>query len=169
LGDRAQIANEANADIFLSIHCNAAPNKKARGVMAFFLADAKTDEARAAAALENSAIKFEEQASSDGAISDLSFILSDMAQNEYLKESADLADILQANISYQLKVESRGVDQAGFFVLNKAFMPAVLVETAFISNKNDEKILKDEKKQSLIADAMRDSIIRFRDKYEAMK
>jgi N-acetylmuramoyl-L-alanine amidase len=169
LGDRASIANEAGADIFLSIHCNAAENKKARGAIAFFLADAKTDEARAAAALENSVIKFEVQASPNGAVSDLSFIISDMVQNEYLKESADLADIIQQNIKDEADIDSRGVDQAGFFVLNKAYMPSVLVETAFISNKNDEKILKNDQKRQLIAGALRNSILQFKAKYEAMK
>jgi N-acetylmuramoyl-L-alanine amidase len=169
LGDRAEIANEAKADLFVSIHCNAASNKKANGTIAFFLADAKTDLARAAAALENSAIKFEAQASPNNAMSDISFILSDMMQNEYLKESADLADMIQKNIKNKAKIESRGVDQAGFFVLNKAYMPSVLVETAFISNKGDEKILRNDNKRESIAEAIFESILQFKSKYEGIK
>jgi N-acetylmuramoyl-L-alanine amidase len=169
LGDRTDIANEAEADLFVSIHCNAASNKKANGTIAFFLADAKSDQARAAAALENSAIQFESKAKPNGRTNDISFILSDMMQNEYLKESADLADMIQKSIKNKLKIKSRGVDQAGFFVLNKAFMPSVLVETAFISNKNDEKTLRDGKKRQAIAEAISESILQFKAKYEGMK
>ena len=169
LGDRTEIANEAEADVFVSIHCNAATNKKANGTIAFFLADAKTDQARAAAALENSALKFETESKSRGEPNDIDFILSDMIQNEYLKESADLADMIQKNIKNKIKIDSRGVDQAGFFVLNKAYMPAVLVETAFISNKTDEKTLRDEKKRQNFAEAIFTSILQFKAKYEGMK
>jgi N-acetylmuramoyl-L-alanine amidase len=169
LGDRTDIANEAEADLFVSIHCNAASNKKANGTIAFFLADAKSDQARAAAALENSVIKFESPEDNNGKSNDIGFILSDMMQNEYLKESADLADMIQKSIKNKLKIESRGVDQAGFFVLNKAFMPSVLVETAFISNKNDEKTLRDSKKRQAIAEAISESILQFKDRYEGMK
>lgn len=169
LGDRTDIANEAEADLFISIHCNAAPNKKATGTIAFFLADAKTDQARAAAALENSAIKFEKGPKSKGEASDINFILSDMIQNEYLKESADLADMIQKNIKNKARIDSRGVDQAGFFVLNKAYMPSVLVETAFISNKNDEKMLRDKDRRQAIAEAISQSVLQFKAKYEGMK
>jgi len=169
LGDRTDIANEAEADLFISIHCNAAHNKNANGTIAFFLADAKTDQARAAAALENSALKFESETKAKGGSNDIDFILSAMIQNEYLKESADLADMIQKNIKNRAKIDSRGVDQAGFFVLNKAFMPAVLVETAFISNKMDEKILRDGKKRQSIAEAISESILQFKAKYEGMK
>jgi N-acetylmuramoyl-L-alanine amidase len=169
LADRTDIANEAEADLFISIHCNAASNKNAGGTIVFFLADAKTDQARAAAALENSALKYEAKTKSKREPSDIDFILSDMIQNEYLKESADFADMIQKNIKNKAKINSRGVDQAGFFVLNKAFMPAVLVETAFISNKADEKILRDDKKRQSIAEAISESILQFKAKYEGIK
>ena len=170
LSDRTKIANEAGADMFVSIHCNASEkNKNARGHLSFFLSDAKTDQARAAAALENSAIRFENQNSQRGYVSDIDFILLDMVQNEFLKESADLAALIEQSIDKDTKIENRGVDQAGFFVLNKAYMPSVLVETAFISNKQDEKMLKSDKTQENIAEAITEAIKSFKTKYEAMK
>ncbi len=170
LSDRTQIANEAGADVFISVHCNAsAVNKKARGYISFFLSDAKSDQARAAAALENAAIRFETKDNQRGYVSDIDFILLDMVQNEYLKESADLAAMIEQNITKHTKIESRGVDQAGFFVLNKAFMPSVLVESAFISNKQDEKLLKDSKTHKEIAKSIASAIVQFKQKYEAME
>lgn len=169
LSDRTKIANEAGADMFISIHANASTNKKARGYLSFFLSDAKTDQARAAAALENASIKFETAESQKEYVSDLDFILLDMVQSEFLKESADLAAMIEQNIQKHTKIKSRGVDQAGFFVLNKAYMPAVLIEAAFISNKKDEKLLKNAKTRKNIAKAITQSVVQFKKKYEAMK
>ncbi|MCD6163276.1 MAG: N-acetylmuramoyl-L-alanine amidase [candidate division Zixibacteria bacterium] len=169
LSDRTKIANEAGADMFISIHANASTNKKARGFLSFFLSDAKTDQARAAAALENASIQFETPESQKEYVSDLDFILLDMVQSEFLKESADLAALIEQNIQKATKIKSRGVDQAGFFVLNKAYMPAVLVEAAFISNKKDEKLLKSAKTRENIAKAITQSVVQFKKKYEAMK
>ena len=169
LADRTRIANEAGADIFISIHANSSErNKKARGYISFFLSDAKTDQARAAAALENSSIQFETPESRKDYVSDIDFILLDMVQSEFLQESSELAAMIEQNIQNQTAIESRGVDQAGFFVLNKAYMPSVLVETAFISNKDDEKLLKNGKVQQDIAVAIADAITSFKAKYEAM-
>ena len=170
LSDRTKIANEAGADIFVSIHANASKNnRKARGFISFFLSDAKTDQARATAALENASIRFESSENQKDYVSDLDFILLDMVQSEFLKESADLAAMIEQNIQKHSKISSRGVDQAGFFVLNKAYMPSVLLETAFISNKKDEKLLKNKKTHENIARAITESILQFKEKYEALR
>ena len=92
-----------------------------------------------------------------------------MIQTEFQKESADLADIIQINIKKKTKIKSRGVDQAGFFVLDKAYMPAVLIETAFISNKDDEKLLKDDEFQRKTANAIYESIRAFKEKYDIVE
>lgn len=168
LSKRTALANSVGGDMFLSIHANASPNKKARGMISFFLADAKTDQARAAATLENSSIRFENVDDQKQYLTDLDFTLRDMIQTEFQRESADLADIIQKKIGDISKVRSRGVDQAGFFVLDKAYMPSVLIETAFISNKDDEKMLKDEKYQQKIAKAIYDSVVQFKEKYESV-
>jgi len=166
LSERAELANSVGGDLLISIHANAAPNKKASGIIAFFLAEAKTDQARATASLENSSIRFENLEDQKQYNSDIDFTLRDMMQSEFLRESADLADIVQSNMSDLTGLGSRGVDQAGFFVLDKAYMPAILLETGFISNKADEKRLKDDAFQRKTAKAIFDSIIAFREKYE---
>ncbi len=165
LTDRANIANEAGADLFISIHCNAAENKSARGSIVFFLADAKTDQARAAAALENEVFKFENTANIPDK-SDIGFILSDMIQTQHLKESADLAEIIHDNLQNVKNLERRGIDQAGFIVLNKAFMPSVLVETAFITNKKDEGLLRSGNFRDSFAAEIARAVVAFKAIYE---
>jgi len=169
LSKRTALANSVGGDMFISIHANASSNIKARGIISFFLADAKTDQARAAATLENSSIRFENMEDQKQYLTDLDFTLRDMIQAEFQRESADLADIIQAKIRKSTRTESRGVDQAGFFVLDKAYMPAVLVETAFISNKDDEKLLRDDDFQKKMAQAIFESIVAFKEKYDALK
>jgi len=169
LSERTSLANSIGGDIFVSIHANASKNKKARGLITFFLADARTDQARAAATLENSSIRFENVENQKQYLTDLDFTLRDMIQTEFQRESADLADMIQKNMKKSADIESRGVDQAGFFVLDKAYMPAVLVETAFISNSNDERLLREKDFQKKWARAIYDSIVAFKEKYELDK
>ncbi len=166
LADRANIANEAGADLFISIHCNAAENKSARGSIVFFLADAKTDQARAAAALENEVFKFETTANVPNK-SDIGFILSDMIQTEHLKESAELAQLIHENLRNVRNLERRGIDQAGFIVLNKAFVPSVLVETAFITNKKDEELLRSDKFREAFAEEIARAVATFKAEFDA--
>jgi N-acetylmuramoyl-L-alanine amidase len=169
LSKRTALANSVGGDMFISIHANASPNKKARGIISFFLADAKTDQARAAATLENSSIRFEDMEDQKQYLTDLDFTLRDMIQTEFQRESADLADIIQQKISSSAKIKTRGVDQAGFFVLDKAYMPSVLIETSFISNKDDEKLLNRDNFQKKTAKAIYDSIVEFKKRYDGIK
>jgi len=166
LSRRTQIANENNADLFLSIHANASRKRKIRGFEVFFLDYAKNDDARAIAAAENSAIRFESPLPSPQELSDLDFILLDMIQNEYHKESSELAGITVKRLSSKLRIKGRGVDQAGFYVLNGAFMPAVLVEVAFISNPEDEKLLRQTWFQKKAAEALYEGIKEFKERYK---
>ena len=102
LSDRGRIANDAHADLFVSIHVNAAnPGWKdpggARGFETYFLAEAKTEDARRVEQMENEVVKFETGPSARAG-DPLSFILNDMAQNEHLRESNELADLIQRRI-----------------------------------------------------------------------
>ena len=164
LEERARIANDAGADLFVSIHANAAKKTAARGSQTFFLAQAKNDEARAIAQMENSSLRFEDEKFSDTSV--VSFILLDMIQTEFQRESADLADFVQQQMEKRLDIPSRGVDQAGFVVLNKIYMPAVLVESAFISNEKEEKQLRKKSFQKDVAKAIYESIKQFKDRYD---
>ena len=166
LEDRALFANQKGGDLFVSIHANAAKRRTAAGTEIYFLAQAKNDEARAVEALENSAILFERPQGEPADTSELNFILMDMLQTEFLKESSDLAQIMHDRMKQRLDIPSRGVDQAGFFVLNKTYMPSVLVETAFISNAEEEKLLNKSTFRQKIAEAICQGILDFKNKYE---
>ena len=133
LDDRGRIANREGGDLFISIHVNAAnPTWKdpggARGYETYFLSEAKTEDARRVEQMENAAVRFEESSVKVGKDDPLGFILSDMKQNEHLRESSDLADLIQQRLGTMHPGPSRGVKQAGFRVLVTAYMPAVLVE-----------------------------------------
>lgn len=142
LGERTRIANRERADLFVSIHCNASTNRSAQGFETFFLSRARTDDARAVAALENQAARYDDESPvySDDP---LSFLLADIAQRIYLNHSSQLAATMQQKLgAIGAGQPDRGVKQAGFYVLRGAFMPAVLVELAFISNSQEERLLR---------------------------
>lgn len=171
LSERTALANREAADIFISIHCNAAPRKKRaratmRGSETYFLSLAKTDEARATAAMENSAIQFEQPEGQARNLDEIQLILWDIVQNQFLTESADLAEYIQEALGATLPVPSRGVNQAGFYVLNGAYMPAVLVECAFISHRDEEKLLKKSDTRRKIAQAVARGLVNFAKRHQ---
>ncbi len=168
LQDRTSLANRLQADVFVSIHCNANRNHNARGTEVYYLSTAKTNEARAVEALENSVVeKYEGGLQAVKKYDDLAFILADMSQNEHLQESYNLSDILEEELTKATGFYKRGVKQANFYVMRGAFMPAVLVETGFLSNENEEKLLNSEEYQDKIAKAIVKSIIYFKKKHDS--
>ena len=170
LSDRGRIANEAHADLFVSIHVNAAnPGWKdpagARGFETYFLAEAKTEDARRVEQMENEVVKFESRASARAG-DPLSFILNDMAQNEHLRESNELAELIQRRIGRFHPGPSRGVKQAGFRVLVTAFMPAVLVEIGFGTNPGDAAYITDPRRMDELSGAIADAVLEYLKRYE---
>ncbi len=171
---RAEIANNAGADLFISIHANSSTKRQVRGWNVFFLAPARNDSARAVAQFENSFFLREQSAleahrsdrSQDDYYDPVLTILNEMIMTEFQTESHDFAMMVDREFRRRLKIPSRGVDQAGFFVLNQVFTPSVLVESGFISNKNEEKLLKSGKYQKKVAEAIYNAIKRFKAKYE---
>ena len=170
LSDRGRIANQAGGDLFISVHVNAAnlgwkEPAAARGFETYFLAEAKTEDARRVEQMENESVRFETESnvSKDDA---LSYILSDMKQNEHLRESSELADLIQEHLASVHPGPSRGVKQAGFRVLVTAFMPAVLVEIGFGTNAAEAKYLTDRRHQAEIASAVADAAQEYLKRYE---
>jgi N-acetylmuramoyl-L-alanine amidase len=170
LSDRGRIANQAGGDLFISVHVNAAnlgwkEPAAARGFETYFLAEAKTEDARRVEQMENESVRFETDArvSKDDA---LSYILSDMKQNEHLRESSELAELVQEHLSTMHPGPSRGVKQAGFRVLVTAFMPAVLVEIGFGTNAAEAAYLEDSRRQAAIASAIADAAAEYLRRYE---
>jgi N-acetylmuramoyl-L-alanine amidase len=170
LSDRGRIANDAHADLFVSIHVNAAnPGWKdpsaARGFETYFLAEAKTEDARRVEQMENEVVKFEARATSRAG-DPLSFILNDMAQNEHLRESNELAELIQRRLGRIHPGPSRGVKQAGFRVLVTAFMPAVLVEIGFGTNAAEASYLSNAARMDELSEAVSDAVLEYLKRYE---
>jgi N-acetylmuramoyl-L-alanine amidase len=137
----------------------------ASGVETYFLSDAKTEDQRRVAQMENDAIHFESldaQAVEGG----LATILKDLQQNEYLRESSRLAELVQQKVAGVHPGDDRGVQQAGFYVLNSSRRPAILVETGFSTNKADGAFLASTAGQRKIADAIADGIVNYLQEFE---
>jgi len=166
LYQRTEFANRNQAKLFISIHANSVDNRRVRGVSTYFLGPGKTDEAREVARLENSVIQYENE-SKYADLSQENFILSSMAQNIYNLESQDLAEMVQKEITQECGLKDRGVIQAEFYVLWKASMPNILIETAYISNATEENLLRSEAFQKKQALAIFRSIKKFKEKYES--
>lgn len=162
---RSKLANEAKAELFISIHANAAENREACGFETYFLSEAKTDWERTVATRENAVLEYElpeGQKFED----ELELILSDLAQNEFLTESSQLAGCIQESSIPCARVKDRGVRQANFFVLRDNYMPAVLVEVGFISNRSEEKLLLQALHRERLAEGVVQGIIEFVRQYE---
>ncbi len=158
LAKRVAVANALNADLFVSIHVNAARRKAASGVETFFLSvDATDAEAQSLADFENSAGAMKNLSVTTPS-NDLNDILLDLVITGAHHESARLAEAVQTSLLTGGGSPDRGVKQAPFIVLNGAAMPAALVEIGFISNKADEKRLKQETEQSRIAQSLYNGI-----------
>ncbi len=160
LRERAEIANRAGADLFISLHCNYERKRRAQGAETYFLSAARTKWERAVQNLENGALKYELGPEMD-TTDLLKFILSDMAQAQFLKESQSLAVSIQDHLATALKLKNRGVKQAGFYVLLGAYMPSVLVEMGFISHPSEEKRLRQGWYQQKIAEGIAKGIRSF--------
>jgi N-acetylmuramoyl-L-alanine amidase len=171
LYDRGPIANRNHGDLFISIHVNA-PGRggvigaRERGFETYFLAEAKTEEARRVELMENQAVRFETGANAQKG-DPLSFIITDMAQNEHLRESSDLAQTIQDGLKQIHPGPSRGVQQANFAVLRGSFMPAVLVEIGFGTNPTEALYLHDSDNQTSIARNIASSLLTYLARYES--
>lgn len=158
LEERTAIANTQRADLFISLHCNAAKNRKLKGIETYILNLATDDQAIAVAAREN--------ATSKKNISDLEYILSDLMKNTKIEESTRLANAVQNSLVKGLKkkysgIHNLGVKQAPFYVLLGARMPSILIETSFISNKTEGKRLMSDSYQTAISNSIADGVEKY--------
>jgi N-acetylmuramoyl-L-alanine amidase len=165
LRDRAVVANSLKGDFFISIHANASLHGKAEGFETFFLSQEASDsEAREAAMRENNVIDLEKV--SPEASANLKATLWDMAQNEYITESSRLAEIIQGELDKTQQVANRGIKTAPFYVLMGVAMPAVLVEIAFISNREGERRLNDDVYRQSLCEALLRAISEYKGHFE---
>ncbi|MFZ0411663.1 MAG: N-acetylmuramoyl-L-alanine amidase [Candidatus Acidiferrales bacterium] len=151
LEERTAIANLAKADLFISIHANSSHDHAARGVETYYLNFATSEESMEVAAREN--------ALSQESLHDLQTLIQKIARNEKIEESKELAGDIQDSLTQRLQLVSqsernRGVKKAPFVVLIGANMPSILSEISFISNPNDERLLKRGDQRQRVADGL---------------
>lgn len=165
---RGKIANENNGKLFISIHCNSTPKKPsdANGFEVYLLRPGRTKEAISIAEFENSVIKYEENPNRYEKLTDENFILVSMAHSSYMKYSERFAEYLHKEFVKHPTLSSRGVKQAGFYVLVGASMPSVLIESGFLSNPDDAKHLSSSSGQQQFAEYVFTGIKKYRESYE---
>ncbi len=167
---RGKIANDANADLFVSLHCNA-HHSQASGSETYVLGLHRNKTNFEVAKRENSVIFSEENHEENykgfDPNSPESFVGLTIMQEEYLDQSILLAKNIQDNFTNKLKRKNRGVKQAGFIVLHQTVMPSVLVESGFITNKYEGKYLNSKKGQAEIATAISNAILKYKKMIDA--
>ena len=160
--DRTKIANESKGKLFVSIHANANKNRKVQGFETYLLRPGKSEDAIEVATRENSVISMEDFTDPYEDLAGEALIMATMAQSTFMKESEDLASMMQMELDKKLTTPNRGVKQAGFYVLIGASMPNALVEVGFLSNPYEEKKLKQDGHKQKIAEAIFQAIKNFK-------
>jgi N-acetylmuramoyl-L-alanine amidase len=168
LRKRTQIANEAGGKLFISVHCNSSKSSKPSGFETYFLSAEYDEKSKDVVLKENEAIEFEEASAQEG-YKGVNLILATMAQSAFIKQSQFLASEVQSSLHARLGklgMNSRGVKQGPFWVMVGATMPNVLIETGYISNKREAKILKQDTTQKKIAEAIFEGIKKYKTSIE---
>jgi N-acetylmuramoyl-L-alanine amidase len=159
----------AMCDLFVSIHVNSLPRRagfnRVSGFETYFLAEAKTEDAARVARMENEAIRFE-STDDDRPAGGLDFILRDLQLNEYLRESARAAELVQSYMQEAHSGPDRGVKQAGLMVLTTARRPAILVELGYSTNRADAKLMSTRATQKNLASSIADAVVAYLREYE---
>ena len=167
LRQRAKIANKADADLFVSIHCNA-HNSQAFGTETYVLGIHRNDSNFRVAQQENEVIFLEDDFESNyegfDPNSPESMIGLTLMQEDYLDQSILLARYVQDNFTYKLKRKNRGVKQAGFWVLHNTYMPSILIETGFITNKSEGDYLNSLNGKTNMSKSISDAILDYKSK-----
>ncbi len=169
LQGRADIANKAKSDLFVSVHVNANNNREVSGCETYTLGLHKTQSNLDVAMRENSVILLEDNYNTKYAgfnpKSIDSYIMFECIQDRYVDKSVWLASEIEKNFASRNR-RDRGVRQAGFWVLHKTAMPAILVEIGYITNAEEERFLNTEDGQQKIADAIYEALLKFKREYE---
>ena len=158
LNERTEIANKANADLFISIHCDGFTNPKPSGASVFVMGMSKLKANMDVAMRENSAIYLEDNYKQKyegfDPQSPESYIVFSLMQNTYLQQSLKIAEHVESQFSTRANRKSRGVKQAPFYVISRTNMPSILIECGFLTNPKEEEFLHSDIGQDYIASAI---------------
>jgi N-acetylmuramoyl-L-alanine amidase len=171
LDHRGPIANRGNGDLFISVHVNAANPRwnnptAARGFETFYLSTARTEDEAHVANMENDVVRFETEVEAPRGNDALAFIMNDLARNEHLRESSEIATTIQRKLNVIHPGPNRGVKQAGLRVLVTAYMPAVLVEIGFGTNPAEARWMLSERGQDDAAQSIADAAAEYLRDYD---
>lgn len=172
LHGRAEIANKAKADLFVSVHTNALPgnNRSARGLETYTLGMHRAGDNLDVAKRENSVIlvekDYKERYQGFDPNSAESYIIFEFMQDNNMQRSVDLAKFVQKNVCSTASRPDKGVKQAGFLVLRETSMPSCLIELGFISTPAEEQMLNDEASVDKIARGIYQAFVAYREKYD---
>jgi N-acetylmuramoyl-L-alanine amidase len=166
LYERGRMANRAKGDLFVSIHANSNRSSQPSGAEVYFLGLHRSDDAFEVMKKENSVIALEDPATRTRELTDEEIILYELTNTAYIANSQYFSALLDEQFKDHAQRRSRGVKQAGFLVLYHASMPAVLIETGFISNPTEEQFLRSDSGQRLLAESIFNGIKNYRTKVE---
>lgn len=168
LSERSNIANKNNADLFISIHCNANDNKEANGTETYLMGLHKSESNLQVSKRENNVILLEKDYKNNKAYegfdpnSPAGHIIFSLMQNAYRTQSIKFASLVESEFKVNSKLKSRGVKEAGFLVLWKSAMPGVLIETGFLSNAFDRQVLAKDSGQKKMAAAIYNALRKYK-------
>jgi N-acetylmuramoyl-L-alanine amidase len=161
LADRSVMANNFKADLFISIHANAARDRREKGFEIYFMSEKASDPwAAQVADYENSVIGLED---GGGQSDPAAMLLHSLARNEYLNEGSQLAGLVRGEMQKRTPFVDRGVKQAAFYVLRGTYCPGILVEIGFMTNSSDQKHMNDKKKRANTANAIYKGVMKYAD------
>lgn len=166
LKERGRIANQAEGDLFISIHCNSHSSRRPHGTEVYFLGLHRSQSAFEVMKKENSVIKLESGADKSTELSEDELLIYELANSGYMASSERLAGMISHQFKDRARRHSRGVKQAGFIVLYHASMPAILAELGFITNPAEQRFLTSDYGQSIMASALFRAIRNYKEKYE---
>ena len=159
LSERSKIANDYQADIFISIHANASRDRREKGFEVYFMSENASDPwAAEVADYENSVVGLEDgEESADASV----MLLHSLARNEYVNEGSQLAGLISKELEKNTPFVNRGVKQAAFYVLRGTYTPGVLVEMGFTTNTKDQKDMNDKKVRAKVANSIYKGIMKY--------
>ena len=164
LQDRTKFANANEGDLFISIHTNAAEDRRASGFETFLIGPNKNEAAVRVAARENAALELE--GFSGKKLTNEDLIKATIAQSAFAAKSEEFASLVQNEIKKRVQSKDRGVKQAGFYVLMGASMPNVLIELGFISNPNEEKKLNSSSYRDMLATSIYYAVLKYQKSFD---
>ena len=172
LKERTEIANAANADLFISVHCDGFTNPEPFGASVFVMGMSKLKANMDVAMRENSAIYLEDnyQQKYEGfdPESPASYIVFSLMQNMYLNQSLKIAEEVEKEFSTRANRKSRGVKQAPFYVISRTNMPSILIECGFLTNPKEEEYLHSAKGQDYLASAIFRAFRSYKESFEGI-